>query len=72
MSNGTLDWLTVAQFIARFKGTVSRNFVYERIRDGTIPSVRLGKKILIPVDALDRLLAESRADGLKAWIEKQD
>ncbi len=62
MSNEVLDWLTVAQFISRFKGTVSRNFVYDRIRDGTIPSVRLGKKILIPADALDRLLAESRGD----------
>ena len=56
MLSGTTDWLTVAEFVAKFDGRVSRNFVYERIREGSIPSVRIGRKILIPSDALDRLM----------------
>jgi excisionase family DNA binding protein len=57
MLSNTTDWLTVAEFVAKFNGRVSRNFVYERIREGSIPSVRIGRKILIPSDALDRLMA---------------
>ena len=56
MLSSTTDWLTVAEFVAKFDGRVSRNFVYERIREGAIPSVRIGRKILIPSDALDRLM----------------
>ena len=56
MLSSTTDWLTVAEFVAKFNGRVSRNFVYERIREGAIPSVRIGRKILIPSDALDRLM----------------
>ena len=56
MLSCTTDWLTVAEFVAKFDGRVSRNFVYERIREGAIPSVRIGRKILIPSDALDRLM----------------
>ena len=56
MLSNTTDWLTVAEFVAKFNGRVSRNFVYERIREGSIPSIRIGRKILIPSDALDRLM----------------
>ena len=62
MLSSTTDWLTVAEFVAKFDGRVSRNFVYERIREGSIPSVRIGRKILIPSDALDRLMT---AQGTK-------
>lgn len=36
---------------------VGRNLVYEEIRRGRLPHVRLGRKILIPIDALERMLA---------------
>ena len=35
---------------------LSRNTVYELIRQGQIPSVRLGRRILIPREALENLL----------------
>lgn len=35
---------------------LGRNSVYEAIRNGTIPSVRIGRRLLIPRAALDRLL----------------
>jgi excisionase family DNA binding protein len=36
---------------------LSRSTVYARISDGTIPSVRIGGRILIPRAALERLLS---------------
>ena len=35
---------------------VSRTFAYEAVRRGEIPSVRIGRRILIPKVALERLL----------------
>ena len=52
-------WLTVAEFLTLHQGRISRNFAYERIKDGTIPSIRLGRKILLPGDALTRLLEQT-------------
>ena len=37
-----------------------RNTVYEGVRDGSIPAIRITRrKILIPEDALERRLAEA-------------
>jgi excisionase family DNA binding protein len=38
---------------------VGRSMVYEQIRLGVIPSVRLGRKILVPRFALLKMLEES-------------
>jgi len=35
---------------------LSRNTTYEAIRNGTIPSVRVGKRLLVPKKALERML----------------
>jgi excisionase family DNA binding protein len=37
---------------------VCRKHAYECIAEGTIPSVRIGRRILIPRMALEKLLAE--------------
>ena len=53
----TQQFFTVKEFLAINKGRLGRSMLYERIRDGTIPAVHIGKrKILIPCNALDRLL----------------
>ena len=58
-------FLTPKQFMAATN--LPRNTVYEGIKDGTIPSIRISKrKILIPEDALERRLAESRGDATVA------
>ena len=36
---------------------ISRTTAYQCVRDGAIPSVRLRRRILIPTQALDRLLS---------------
>jgi len=38
---------------------IGRATVYEQIRQGTIPSIRLGRRILIPRAALMRKLEEA-------------
>lgn len=37
---------------------LGRNTVYECLRAGTIPSVRIGRRLLVPKAALLRLLAD--------------
>lgn len=36
---------------------ISRAFAYEAVRRGEIPSIRIGRRILVPYAALDRLLS---------------
>ena len=43
---------------AKFLG-VGRGTAYEAVRRGEIPVVRIGKRLLVPVAALERLLAEA-------------
>jgi excisionase family DNA binding protein len=47
------EWLTVAQFKERTP--LGRNLIYEAVREGGLPFIKVGGKILIPSDALDRL-----------------
>lgn len=36
---------------------VSRHFAYQAVREGSIPSIRIGRRILIPTQAFEQLLA---------------
>ena len=40
---------------------VSRNFAYQLVREGKLPSIRFGKRILIPRAALERMLEKGVA-----------
>jgi len=40
---------------ARILG-ISRGAAYAHVRDGSIPSIRLGKRLLVPRAALDKML----------------
>lgn len=62
METPVAEWLTVTEFLARFPGKVSRNKIYECIKDGIVPHIRLGK-ILVPADALERILASNTKAG---------
>ena len=43
---------------------IGRNGAYEGVKSGEIPSIRIGKRILVPKAALDRMLARDVAgDG---------
>ena len=38
---------------------ISRNFAYELVRERKLPSIRFGKRLLIPRVALEKMLEES-------------
>ena len=37
---------------------ISRNFCYQLVREGKLPSIRFGKRILISIAALEKMLEE--------------
>jgi excisionase family DNA binding protein len=53
--------LSVAQ-AAHLLG-LSRSNTYAHVRDGTIPSVRIGRRVLVPKQALERLLGVTITAG---------
>ena len=42
---------------------IGRGTVYEQIRCGAIPSIRMGRKILVPRAALLKMLENAGGDG---------
>lgn len=44
-------------FLRENRGVVGRTLFYDAIRRGEVPHVRIGRRILVPVDCLDRMLA---------------
>jgi excisionase family DNA binding protein len=49
-----VKYLTVSEFLATGV-PIGRNALYALLRTHGIPSIRLGKKFLIPEDALERM-----------------
>ena len=60
MQSGTNKYDTPAAFAERIGVPAER--VIRWIREGRIPHVKLGRTILVPRDALDRLLNHQQAD----------
>ena len=58
MTNQSRITLTVTE-AAKLLG-ISRNLCYEAVSKGEIPSLRLGKRLLVPRVALEQLLAAAR------------
>ena len=53
-------FITVREFIEALGGRVSKNTVYSAINRGEIPCVFIGRRRLIPEDALTQMLSWSR------------
>ena len=43
---------------------IGRNSAYQAVRRGEIPAIRIGRRLVVPVDALERLLQQG--NGPKA------
>ncbi len=48
-------------FLERYKGVIGRNLFYELIAQRKLPHVRIGRKILVPSDAFERMMEQSDA-----------
>jgi excisionase family DNA binding protein len=59
--------LTVGEVAQELR--LGRNSVYEAIRTGEVPSIRIGRRILVPRRALERLLES--ADHLKSLSDDE-
>lgn len=51
------DYVSPEAWRQEHPGVIGRTLLYEAIRRGEIPHVRVGRRILVPSDALDRMLA---------------
>ncbi len=64
MASDNTDRLVFTVNEARQKLGISRGLTYEAVRTGKIPSIRIGRRILIPKAALQRLLEkDSQLEG---------
>ena len=55
----TLERKTVTVKEAATLLGIGRDTAYAAVRDGTLPSIRLGKRLVILIAALNKLLAEA-------------
>ena len=65
MPRDVSQWIPAPAFLKRYP-LVSKNVFYAAIKNGKLPHIKLGRKIFLPVDALDQLLAgdaEDESDG---------
>ena len=44
---------------------ISRSKAYECVRDGTLPSIRFGRRIVVPVSALLQLIGDDLPDSVE-------
>ena len=42
---------------------IGRNTAYQAVRTGEIPSIRIGRRILVPVAAFEKMLSEAGRKG---------
>jgi len=40
---------------------IGRNLCYEKVKTGEIPAIKIGKRLLVPKKALEKLLAEPQS-----------
>ena len=61
MNNDQRKTITVDEAAAALG--ISRNHAYEAVKQGDLPSLKIGRRILIPKAAFDRMLAEAGCAG---------
>lgn len=52
-------WMSAAEWIRRHPGVFGKDTFYARLRDGSIPCVKAGRKILVREDLLDLMMQEA-------------
>ena len=62
MTTENREWLPVKEWLSRNPHFGRLNFVYEKVADQTLKSIKVGTKILIASDALDLIAAETDSE----------
>ena len=57
-----LEWLSPTEFLGRNRGRFGRNTLYNWLAEGKLPHIQINRKIMIPADAFDRMLAAQVSD----------
>ena len=60
---GEADRLTLSVEEAAHLLGISRGLAYELAHSGQLPVVRLGRRLLVPKVALERMLAQTKTSG---------
>ncbi len=50
---------------------ISRGLAYEMVRTGRLPSIRLGRRLLVPRSALERMLEGDRQTARSTFDERR-
>ena len=50
---------------------ISRGLAYEMVRTGRLPSIRLGRRLLVPRPALERMLEGDRQSARSMFDERR-
>ena len=61
--------LTVEEVAAILR--ISRGLAYEMVRIGRLPSIRLGRRLLVPRSALERMLEGDRQTARSTFDERR-
>ena len=70
MDNNLQEKLTITvPEAARMLG-ISRGLAYEMAREGTIPVLRFGRRMVVPLAAIKRLLQETDTTPLRPSVEE--
>ena len=60
------EWLPSSEFLERHRGIIGKSKFYDGIAEGTIPHLRVGRKILVRSNVLDLMYEQVgvvKADG---------
>jgi excisionase family DNA binding protein len=49
---------------------IGRTLAYDAARRGEIPTIRIGRRLLVPRAALEQLLATAATDGSRSLVER--
>lgn len=50
---------------------ISRGLAYEMAREGTLPALRFGRRMVVPLAAIKRLLLETDTTALQHSVEEE-
>ena len=52
-----VEWMKASEWLRRHPGILVRTLFYARLKDGSVPCLKVGRTVLVPDDLLDRMMA---------------